>query len=156
MVLDAVWAASGLGPTDGVLCLSDLERRLGRPLRYDDFRPTDGENRKSWGGHDRMLPDVWTRHVDQAAFELWCRVTGASLDDVKDSIKATTGDDEANAHLAIHPNIALPVLEHPALSPPDKLRIICAMQRLGLSALASVHLERAGIKAGTGKADCIE
>jgi hypothetical protein len=37
MVRDEVWAATGLGPGDGVLCLADLRRRLGRPLRLDDF-----------------------------------------------------------------------------------------------------------------------
>jgi hypothetical protein len=32
-----VWAASGLGRQDGMLCLDCLERRLGRRLRNEDF-----------------------------------------------------------------------------------------------------------------------
>lgn len=37
MVSSELWAASGLGPTGGMLCLADLERRIGRPLAYSDF-----------------------------------------------------------------------------------------------------------------------
>jgi hypothetical protein len=58
-----VWAATGLGPLDGLLCLADLEQRLGRPLRYDDFKLTDRDNRKQWDDHDRMLPGTWTQYV---------------------------------------------------------------------------------------------
>jgi hypothetical protein len=32
-----LWAASGLGPNDGMLCLHCLERRIGRELTLDDF-----------------------------------------------------------------------------------------------------------------------
>jgi hypothetical protein len=56
MVEDRV---AGLDPDDGVLCLSDLERRLGRPLVFEDFKPTGPENREFWGGSARMLPQVW-------------------------------------------------------------------------------------------------
>jgi hypothetical protein len=63
MVRDSVWGASGLGPEEGVLCLPCLERRLGRLLRYEDFKPVDNVIRQSWRGHDRMLPRAWTRHV---------------------------------------------------------------------------------------------
>jgi hypothetical protein len=59
MVHDDVWAASGLGPEDGVLCLPDLERRLGRLLTYEDFKPTTGTE---WPG-ERVLPQAWTRYV---------------------------------------------------------------------------------------------
>lgn len=37
MVRDEVWAAAGLGPLDGLLCLGCLERRIGRSLRPDDL-----------------------------------------------------------------------------------------------------------------------
>jgi hypothetical protein len=38
MVEDAVWAASGLAPDGGKLCIGCLERRLGRKLKRDDFK----------------------------------------------------------------------------------------------------------------------
>jgi len=34
---DDVWAASGLAPNGGMLCLACLERRIGRPLTEADF-----------------------------------------------------------------------------------------------------------------------
>ena len=37
MVHDAVWAATGLGPNDGTLCLDHMAARLGRQLRLEDF-----------------------------------------------------------------------------------------------------------------------
>jgi hypothetical protein len=37
MVSDEVWAASGLAPNGGMLCLRCLERRIGRELTEDDF-----------------------------------------------------------------------------------------------------------------------
>lgn len=37
MVTDELWAASGLAPNDGMLCLVDLEKRIGRQLTLDDF-----------------------------------------------------------------------------------------------------------------------
>jgi hypothetical protein len=37
MVGDDVWAASGLAPNGGMLCLACLERRIGRPLTGQDF-----------------------------------------------------------------------------------------------------------------------
>ena len=36
-VLEDVWAASGLGPNDGMLCLACLERGIGRLLTEADF-----------------------------------------------------------------------------------------------------------------------
>lgn len=59
MLLDRVWAATGLGPDDGVLCLADIERRLGRRLRREDFVPTSDENRDAWGWRERMYPSGW-------------------------------------------------------------------------------------------------
>jgi uncharacterized protein DUF2695 len=38
-VKDAVWAAGGLKPDGGLLCIGCLERRLGRQLNRDDFGP---------------------------------------------------------------------------------------------------------------------
>src|SRR5262249_2078594 len=37
MVSNELWAASGIEPTGGMLCLTDLERRLGRALTTADF-----------------------------------------------------------------------------------------------------------------------
>ena len=37
MVGDDVWAASGIAPNGGMLCLACLERRIGRPLTGQDF-----------------------------------------------------------------------------------------------------------------------
>lgn len=47
-VTDDVWAATGLGPHDGLLCIGCLEARLGRRVGGDDF------NRGVWLG-----PHVW-------------------------------------------------------------------------------------------------
>jgi len=35
-VHDDVWAQSGLGPDDGMLCIGGLEKRIGRELKADD------------------------------------------------------------------------------------------------------------------------
>jgi hypothetical protein len=37
MVADNVWAASGLASDGGMLCLACLERRIERPLTFEDF-----------------------------------------------------------------------------------------------------------------------
>jgi hypothetical protein len=37
MVTDELWAASGMKPNGGMLCLGCLEQRIGRPLTVDDF-----------------------------------------------------------------------------------------------------------------------
>ena len=58
MVWDHVWAASGLGRADGVLCLDCLQRRLGRELALGDFMPAP-ETSDAWGGGGLMLPRVW-------------------------------------------------------------------------------------------------
>lgn len=58
MVEADVWAA-GAGKKDGMLCVADLERRLGRKLRREDFLPTNARNRKFWGGFGRMYPNCW-------------------------------------------------------------------------------------------------
>lgn len=62
MVHDDVWAASGLGKCDGMLCLDCLQGRIGRWLTIEDFRPTDDDNRDFWRGCDRMLPRAWPPH----------------------------------------------------------------------------------------------
>ena len=51
MVKAEVWAASGLGPHDGRLCLADLERRIGRELTGEDFTAL-------W-----PTLEAWERHV---------------------------------------------------------------------------------------------
>jgi hypothetical protein len=51
MVTDKLWAASGMAPHGGMLCLACLERRIRRPLAIDDFTvitPT---------------PSAWEQHV---------------------------------------------------------------------------------------------
>lgn len=63
MVHNAVWAASGLEPEGPMLCLVDLEPRLGRPLVYDDFAPTDPVNARYWDNRDRMLPEIGAQHA---------------------------------------------------------------------------------------------
>src|SRR5262249_51890611 len=40
MITDAVWAASGLVPNGGLLCIGCIERRLGRRLTRADFKLT--------------------------------------------------------------------------------------------------------------------
>ena len=37
MVSDELWAATGMAPNGGMLCLADLERRRGRLITFDDF-----------------------------------------------------------------------------------------------------------------------
>lgn len=51
MVRDALWAASGLAPNGGRLCLADLERRIGRSLEWWDFT------------HITPTLEAWKRHV---------------------------------------------------------------------------------------------
>lgn len=69
MVADELWAASGMAPHGGMLCLACLDRRIGRLLVPGDFTalyPT----RAAWQRHlatremDRLSPDgVSSRHV---------------------------------------------------------------------------------------------
>jgi hypothetical protein len=51
MLSHELWAATGLNPDDGMLCLSCLETRIGRPLTIDDFRAKD------------EAPFAWNQHV---------------------------------------------------------------------------------------------
>jgi hypothetical protein len=48
MVRDEVWAASGVTPGGGMLCITCLERRVGRELTLADFRD-DNEPLREWG-----------------------------------------------------------------------------------------------------------
>lgn len=50
MVSDEVWAASGLEPHGGMLCLRCLERRIGREINGDDFTAVC-PSRKVWEKH---------------------------------------------------------------------------------------------------------
>jgi len=50
MVRDKVWAASGLGPHDGMLCLRCLERRIGREINIEDFA-AQCPTLKAWNKH---------------------------------------------------------------------------------------------------------
>src|SRR5262249_8250918 len=53
MVQDHVWAAAGMGSTDGFLCIGCLEARLGRSLGAADFRSDMVMNSTdpAWAGH---------------------------------------------------------------------------------------------------------
>jgi hypothetical protein len=37
MIPDELWAKTGLGPHDGMLCLHCLEKRVGRRIEFRDF-----------------------------------------------------------------------------------------------------------------------
>jgi hypothetical protein len=50
-VEDEVWAASGLAPNGGMLCLACLEGRIGRPLTWEEFTAL------------RPSASAWERHV---------------------------------------------------------------------------------------------
>jgi hypothetical protein len=52
-VAEEVWAASGLAPNGGMLCLACLERRIGRQLVPEDFREL------------RPTVAAWRRHLRQ-------------------------------------------------------------------------------------------
>jgi hypothetical protein len=71
MVHDHIWALSGLGPVDGVLCVADLERRIGRRLVLDDFQLMTGEGGQTWRHGERMVPRVWRGHLAN-----WRRLAG--------------------------------------------------------------------------------
>jgi hypothetical protein len=63
---DDVWAATGLAPDGGVLCLPCIERRLGRQLEVTDFAVADESDREggSWPGR-RMLPQRWGEYLSR-------------------------------------------------------------------------------------------
>jgi hypothetical protein len=63
-VHDALWAAAGMAPNGGMLCLDCLERRLGRALALDDF--------------NALLPSAWPLPLfDPADGEHWRRAFAA-------------------------------------------------------------------------------
>ena len=53
MLSDDVWAATGMAPAGGVLCLVCVERRLGRDLQEEDFGIADEGDRE--GGFGRAI-----------------------------------------------------------------------------------------------------
>ena len=57
LVEDAVWAASGLKPDGGKLCIGCLERRLGRRLKRDDFESEIIGSSQSLRLRDRLSAD---------------------------------------------------------------------------------------------------
>jgi hypothetical protein len=61
MVYDEIWAASGLEPNDGMLCLRCLERRIGRELSLDDFTAIM-PRREAWERHRRRSRRRRHRH----------------------------------------------------------------------------------------------
>jgi hypothetical protein len=56
MVRDTVWARSGLGENDGMLCIGCLERRIGRELRGVDFFECSLED-EPWCGRSARYAD---------------------------------------------------------------------------------------------------
>ena len=48
----SLWAASGMSPGSGMLCLSCLEKRIGRPLRIEDFAAVL-PSREAWARYVR-------------------------------------------------------------------------------------------------------
>jgi hypothetical protein len=69
MVADELWAASGMAPNGGMLCLAHLERRIGRLLVIGDFTACC-PSLAAWQRHlaaremDGLSPDdVSCRHV---------------------------------------------------------------------------------------------
>jgi hypothetical protein len=50
MVTDELWAASGIAPHGGMLCLLCLERRIGRPLAGEDFT-AKWPSKAAWDRH---------------------------------------------------------------------------------------------------------
>jgi len=66
MVYDDVWAASGLGGNDGMLCLHCLEQRIGRDLSFDDFTAIC-PSREAWARHlAQRRPRVRARRQTKA------------------------------------------------------------------------------------------
>jgi hypothetical protein len=61
MVYNEIWAASGVAPHGGMLCLACLERRIGRPLTMGDFTSIV-PSLECWERHiaqrDRPLPEA--------------------------------------------------------------------------------------------------
>jgi hypothetical protein len=57
MVRDELWALTGIGPDGGMLCLADLEKRIGRPLEFSDFTAM------------APPPECWNRHLERRASE---------------------------------------------------------------------------------------
>lgn len=49
MVSNSVWAATGIAPDEGMLCLDCVERRIGRLLEYRDFTA--------------IVPPSWKSHL---------------------------------------------------------------------------------------------
>lgn len=56
MVHNEVWAAAGMLPRGGMLCIGCLEARLGRWLTAADFAPVPvNDLRRGWRGSARLL-----------------------------------------------------------------------------------------------------
>ena len=54
-VRDRVWAAAGMEPYGGCLCIGCLEKRLGRALKPKDFQRGDAFNNPALPGTPRLL-----------------------------------------------------------------------------------------------------
>lgn len=59
MVDDDIWAAAGLDPEGGMLCVADLEKRIGRRLMAADFTtvPINVPGLVPWIEHSDTLLD---------------------------------------------------------------------------------------------------
>lgn len=60
MVHPEIWAKSGVGPDDGMLCVKDLETRIGRTLTKYDFTGCP-LNRNILAGHVPAAPILFNR-----------------------------------------------------------------------------------------------
>ena len=71
-VRDWVWAAAGIAPMGGVLCIGCLEQRLGRRLRSKDFSRYDalnvgfGSPRLLQRRGKRLVPLLWRSALHKA------------------------------------------------------------------------------------------
>ena len=68
-VHDDVWAASGLGPKDGMLCIGCLEDRIGRLMNKDDFGLCQINTHPGYLRSDRFL-DRLNRSADGEQVEV--------------------------------------------------------------------------------------
>jgi hypothetical protein len=61
MLFPQVWELTGLEPLGGMLCLTCIQHRLGRPLRGKDFAPAQTLTQFHDFGPGRMYRLRWLR-----------------------------------------------------------------------------------------------
>lgn len=70
MVFHSTWRAAGMAPKGGFLCLSCLERRLGRPLTSHDFPRTREELRANCRSAGTVRDKEFANRLFWRAYEL--------------------------------------------------------------------------------------